>query len=105
MLFAFTSRFGGAVVFAVEATDGTGDRIRLIIIGLLLVAALLAGLTVWYWRRTDPRKRVGDQLVDPPVVVAPAPLPVEERSDAALLADDAADEWLRLTGPDALRDR
>jgi hypothetical protein len=33
--------------------------VRLLIGGLLLVAIVLAGITWWIWRATDPRTRVG----------------------------------------------
>lgn len=39
--------------------DSTGQRITFIVIGLLLVALLLAILTAWYYRVTDPGPRHG----------------------------------------------
>lgn len=39
--------------------DSTGQRITFIVIGLLLVALLLAILTAWYYRVTDPGPRQG----------------------------------------------
>lgn len=39
------------------ATDSTGQRITLIVIGLLLAALALAVLTAWYYRITDPGPR------------------------------------------------
>ncbi len=36
----------------------TSTTVRWVILALLLVAALLSVLTVWYWKRTDPRQRV-----------------------------------------------
>jgi hypothetical protein len=33
--------------------------VRLLIGGLLLIAVVLAGITWWIWRSTDPRARVG----------------------------------------------
>lgn len=41
-----------ALQFAAE--DSTGQKITLIVIGLLLAALALAFLTVWYYRVTDP---------------------------------------------------
>lgn len=97
-----------AVLFATQAADSTGSKIRTIIFGLLAVAMLLTGLTIWYWRHTDPRKRLRDsRLVDQPAQVTSAmpAVPVAQRPDATLMDDDGADEWLRLTGPDALHRR
>ncbi len=34
------------------------DRVNLVIIGLLVVAGLLAMLTIWYWFHTSPRRAV-----------------------------------------------
>ncbi len=39
--------------------DSTGQRITLIVIGLLLAALMLAILTAWYYRVTDPGPRQG----------------------------------------------
>lgn len=93
--------------FATQAADSTGSQIRLIIIGLLVVAALLAGLTIWYWRYTDPKRRPRDPLAESSIdASATATVPAvqsSEPTDEELLGDDGADEWLRLTGPDALR--
>ena len=86
-------------------TDTTGRSITLIIFGLLVVAVLLGGLTVWYWRSTDPHKRVPVVTVDPFEELDEDELSVEhaERnafSDSQLLGhDDGADEWLRITSP------
>ena len=44
-----------AFVFA--QTDSTGQKITLIVFGLVAVAAALALLTAWYWRITDPARR------------------------------------------------
>ncbi len=115
-------------LLAQQAADETGRTITLIIVALLVVALLLAVLTVWYWRFTDPKKRVrtpvpvpveaGHEFDDEVAAggytsVAPAAQPwmvepdVEkteaERATAEALADDGADEWLRLTGPQAGR--
>ena len=104
------------LLFAQQAADNTGRTIRLIIMGLLAVAMLLALLTVWYWRHTDPRRRL--RPVADPVGVqeqsyaheAPGPdagSPVAgpsagSGSFAATISETEADEWLRLTGPQAL---
>lgn len=99
-----------------QAVDNTGRDVTLIIVGLLVVAGLLAALTVWYWRYTDPRKRIHMQSVEELLdeqrpgtetgetagatargAASPEP---EGLSDRELLdSDDGADEWLRLTGP------
>jgi hypothetical protein len=36
--------------------DDTGQVVALAVAGLLVVAALLTVLTVWYWRRTRPSR-------------------------------------------------
>ena len=106
------------LLLAQQAADDTGQTIRLIIMGLLAVAVLLALLTVWYWRHTDPRRRLRP-VADP--VGAPEPFDPrgygvdEERGarpvgapsphspvSAAPVSQLDADEWLRLTGPQAL---
>lgn len=104
------------LLFAQQAADNTGRTIRLIIVGLLAVAVLLALLTVWYWRHTDPRRRL--RPVADPVGVQeqsyahPGPVPdagspaaglsVGSAPFAAAISETEADEWLRLTGPQAL---
>ena len=111
-------------LLAQQAADETGRTITLIIIALLVVAALLAALTVWYWRFTDPKKRLltpvpapigdsddftagGHTAVAPPaeanVIESDVGITEAERATAEALADDGADEWLRLTGPQAAR--
>lgn len=40
------------------ANDQSGQAVQVIVVLLLVVAACLAGLTIWYWRFTDPRRRV-----------------------------------------------
>jgi hypothetical protein len=40
-------------------TDSTGQKVTLIVFGLVAVAAALALLTAWYWRKTDPGARDG----------------------------------------------
>lgn len=47
-----------ALVFA--QTDSTGQKVTLIVFGLVAVAAALALLTAWYWRITDPALRDGE---------------------------------------------
>lgn len=100
------------LLFAQQAADDTGQTIRLIIMGLLAVAVLLALLTVWYWRHTDPRRRLRP-VADPigatqpfdrgehSVPVTSARVPGAHLA-AASVAEVDADEWLRLTGPQAL---
>ncbi|MDA3041053.1 MAG: hypothetical protein O3C27_16285 [Actinomycetota bacterium] len=97
----------GALLLAQQAADETGQTIRLIIMGLLAVAVLLALLTVWYWRHTDPRRRlrpVADPIVIPePLVDARGRGAGEgQRVPAASFSEIDAEEWLRLTGPQAL---
>jgi len=97
-------------VFAQQAADNTGRTVTLIIIGLLLVALILGLLTFWYWRHTDPRSRMRLLVPDPvndqdqaiePMLSTPTDVGVDLRSNAELLGEDEADEWLRLTGPQA----
>jgi hypothetical protein len=99
-------------VFAQQATDNTGRTVTFIIIGLLLVALMLGLLTFWYWRHTDPRSRMRLPMPDPVndqdqavelLPSTPTDVGVDLRSSAELLAEDDADEWLRLTGPQARR--
>ncbi|MEZ5227905.1 MAG: hypothetical protein R2710_14900 [Acidimicrobiales bacterium] len=133
----------------------TSTTVKWFIAALLLVAVLLTVLTVWYWRHTDPYRRLAEQRrapVDRGPEPRPAPLPAQSSpshqspsqqewggtaapsaSDAAAdarrraaaggmasgaaqfsapggyptappTADDdlEADDWLRLTGPQAL---
>ncbi len=47
------------------ANDQSGEAVRLIVILLLVVAGCLAGLTAWYWRYTDPRRRDTATSVQP----------------------------------------
>ena len=135
----------------------TSTTVKWFIVALLTVAVLLTVLTVWYWKRTDPRRRAVSARHAPvaradaprtaaPVATAGAAGPVgapansvtrhpdavwgeHHTPSAADAANDArrraqtagqampasppptsedleADDWLRLTGPQALpRDR
>lgn len=97
--------------------DDTGRTITLVIGALLGLALLLAVLTAWYWRRTDPRKRAR-ATADPIAVTAaerrgpsrPPARATPPRTAAGVggggtsgegtAADRGIsnDEWLRLTG-------
>jgi predicted lipid-binding transport protein (Tim44 family) len=130
-------------VLAQQAADDTGQTVTLIIFGLLIVALLLAILTFWYWRHTDPRARLqgtpdagvprgGAHRVSTAsvaggstVVASPTPAAsghavvgrdsirqsspgaasgaVTRSSDRPMPEFDDEDDWLRLTGPQALR--
>lgn len=89
----------------VAAADDTGRTITLVIGALLGLALLLAVLTLWYWRRTDPRRAAAAE----PVRISPVSRPAGARSTAAVGARGGAEgtaadrgisteEWLRLTG-------
>ncbi len=102
----------------------TTSTIKWIIFALLAVAAILAVLTVWYWQHTDPRakaaaaRRAPVTRGTPPAGVNTSPQSAHDAVQAARAhvtptpqADAAptpssheieADEWLRLTGPQAL---
>lgn len=54
--------------------DATGRTITSIVLALVGVAAALALLTAWYWRRTDPHQRV-DAPPNPPARRLRAPNP------------------------------
>lgn len=104
------------LLLAQQAADNTGQTIRLIIMGLLVVALLLAMLTVWYWRHTDPRRLVRDPVAEmsqgtreaesghatPVAAVDPRLRPSGQFPQSPPMVDDGAEEWLRLTGPQAL---
>ena len=88
-------------------TGRTGDIIQAVVVGLLIVAALLAVSTVWFWRHTDPRRQRG-RLRD----VQPIEVRVEEsttdgvwKTEAPVSnfrADDGGltdSDWARMTSP------
>ncbi len=100
----------------------TTSTIKWVIFALLVVAALLAVLTVWYWQHTDPRAKAAAARRAPLTRAAP-PSGVNTSPESAHAAAQAArahvavspppdpapsshdieaDEWLRLTGPQAL---
>ena len=112
-----------ALVLAQETTaasDDTGRTVVLVIGALLALAVVLAGLTFWYWRHTDPRKRSmavsaasRPATVAPPRVTVSPPQAAPARPPASAAASRAggapstgtaadrgisADEWMRLTG-------
>lgn len=66
----------------------TSATVRWIIVALLVVAALLTMMTVWYWKRTDPRQRMAASR-RAPVERAPVPrsAPVAQSPSAG------ADVW------------
>lgn len=45
-----------STVLVTEA-ERTQRTVTVLVFGLLVVAALLGGLTAWYWQRTNPRRR------------------------------------------------
>lgn len=49
---------GSTPLAQTSATDRASRNITLVIVGLLLIALALALLTAWYWRKTDPRRRL-----------------------------------------------
>jgi hypothetical protein len=59
--------------------DATGRTVTSIVLALVGVAAALALLTAWYWRSTDPRRRV-DSPPNPPArpLRVPAPGPFDD---------------------------
>ncbi len=54
--------------------DATGRTVTSIVLALVGVAAALALLTAWYWRSTDPRRRV-DSPPNPPARPSRVPVP------------------------------
>lgn len=56
-------RVVAGIVLVTEAQQ-TERALTAFIILLLVVAALLALLTLWYWRHTDPRRRVHEVAVE-----------------------------------------
>lgn len=100
----------------VTPADDTGRMIAVVIGALLGLALLLSVLTIWYWRRTDPKRRTVPAGGTPITVerAAPAggnpgpratpparPAAAAPRTTAASEGDGgiSAEEWLRLTGP------
>lgn len=101
---------GFAILLAQNgATDQTARQITILITALLAVALLLAASTVWYWRHTDPRRRNyrPDHSEDSEYSESRRQiLPLEPEVLAETYAEDegvTVDEWLSLTGPDALK--
>ena len=74
-------------------TDHTGRTINLLTIGLVVIAVALAGLTVWYWRQTCPRRRL--ETTDPASGRQPVALrdPIDVTSLGSTRVDDTT------TGP------
>lgn len=101
---------GFAILLAqIGATDQTARQITILITALLAVALLLAASTVWYWRHTDPRRR-NYRLRSEDASEFPEPQPQVLALEPEILAEAYAedegvtvDEWLSLTGPDALK--
>ncbi len=99
------------ILAQVGTNDSTGRQISYLIIALLVVALLLALLTIWYWWHTDPKRRgrrplpaeTPNREIPTQRVIRPEP----EAVAADYAADEgvSVDEWLSLTGPEALRKR
>lgn len=107
------ARFGLVLALIQETapitpSDDTERTIRVVIGALLGLAVLLAILTIWYWRRTDPRRTArsaGDRPSSPTDTGRPDPGgPSAPQGGAAPRAAGtpeggiSAEEWLRLTG-------
>ena len=113
-------------VFAQLSTSVSDDQIRLIIIALLVVAVLLAALTIWYFVKTSPSRRVraaqarrqttasrqgaGRAAAAGAASGASAgsgasrpTAPTAMRPDEVLIDVDEGDEWDRLTAPEPRR--
>lgn len=96
---------GLAFLFAqANTTSQTGRQITFLITALLGVAVLLALLTIWYWRHTDPRRREAPVKNTARAEELPRQivLPQEPEALAQTYAEDdgmSVDEWLSLTGP------
>ncbi len=58
------------LVVTTAAADQTGRTLSLLVAGLVGIAVALMALTVWYWRHTDPRRRIRPRTI-------PEPSPVE----------------------------
>lgn len=113
-------------VFAQLSTSVSDDQIRLIIIALLVVAVLLAILTIWYFVKTSPSRRVrvaqarrqsGSPKQGARAADAPSGAPAGSartanpqtgasgatRPDEVVIDVDDGDEWDRLTAPEPRR--
>jgi len=112
-------------VFAQLSTSVSDDQIRLIILALLVVAVLLAALTIWYFVKTSPSRRVraakarrqangqGRAAVAGAASGAAAgatrPATAAQTARSAVRPDviidevDDGDEWDRLTAPEPRR--
>jgi hypothetical protein len=91
-------------VVVTTAGDDTGRTVAIVVAALVGLAVLLAVLTIWYWRHTDPRRRVAARpapvAARPGAVAGPAPAPQEPARPAPQAPGGiTAEEWLRLTGP------
>lgn len=110
-------------VFAQLSTSVSDDQIRLIILALLVVAVLLAALTIWYFVKTSPSRRVraakarrqanGQGRAAGAATGAAAdatrPAAAAQTAQPAVRPDvivdevDDGDEWDRLTAPEPRR--
>lgn len=71
--------------------DLAADNLNIVIYGLLVVAALLAVLTIWYWRHTKPRPVVIESATGAASANTP---PVEEPvSDDAIFERAMGDDF------------
>lgn len=123
---AETATLQGVFVFAQLSTSVSDDQIRLIIIALLVVAVLLAILTIWYFVKTSPSRRVraaqarrqttaprqgGAAAGAASATAAGAARAGTSRSggegvirpDDVVIDVDDGDEWDRLTAPEPRR--
>lgn len=116
------------LVLAQLSTSVSDDQIRLIIIALLVVAVLLALVTVWYFVKTSPSRRVRaararrEAATGRPAAGAatgaaaagtaaagqqPSSVPGDSfetiRADDIVEGADVDDEWDRLTAPEPRR--
>lgn len=51
------TQVAGLTLIVAQETDQTGRQITTMIVVLLVIAVILAFLTAWYWKHTDPRRR------------------------------------------------